>query len=104
MSNRARARVSDPWTSHLAADSVGDVTPLQNRILQCFDIELAMTDEQLIHVYNLTFGNVFFATDSSIRSRRHELVDMAKLVATKETRKTRTGRKSIIWTRNMVML
>lgn len=46
MTNRAHARATDPWTSHSAADSIADVTPLQYRLLQCFDVEMAMTDEE----------------------------------------------------------
>ena len=104
MTNRAHARATDPWTSHSAADSIADVTPLQYRLLQCFDIEMAMTDEELVNVYARTWGKICPATDSSIRSRRSELVSMGQLLATNETRKTRAGRQSIVWTKNMVLL
>jgi hypothetical protein len=104
MTNRAHARATDPWTSHSAADSIADVTPLQYRLLQCFDVEMAMTDEELVKVYARTWGITWPATDSSIRSRRSELVGMGQLLPTNETRKTKAGHKSIVWTRNMVLL
>ena len=104
MTNRARARATDPWTSHSAADSIADVTPLQYRLLQCFDVEMAMTDEELVQVYARTWGITWPATDSSIRSRRSELVGMGQLLPTNETRKTKAGHKSIVWTRNIMLL
>ena len=104
MTSRAHARATDPWTSHSAADSIADVTPLQYRLLQCFDVEMAMTDEELVKVYARTYGITWPATDSSIRSRRSELVGMGQLLPTHETRKTRAGNRSIVWTRNMVLL
>ena len=63
-----------------------------------------LTDEELVKVYARTWGNIWPATDSSIRSRRSELVGMGQLLPTNETRKTRAGNRSIVWTRNMVLL
>ena len=95
MTSRAHARATDPWTSHSAADSIADVTPLQYRLLQCFDVEMAMTDEELVKVYARTWGITWPATDSSIRSRRSELVGMGQLLPTNETRKTIRKEKTI---------
>ena len=104
MTNRAHARATDPWTSHSAADLIADVTPLQYRLLQCFDVEMAMTDEELVQAYARTWGITWPATDSSIRSRRSELVGMGQLLPTNETRKTKAGHKSIVWIRNIMLL
>ncbi len=98
------ARGTDPQTSHDAANSIADVTPLQERILQCFDTYGAMADEELIRQYKRTYGIHWPAADSSIRSRRKELVDKGKLLPTFSRAMTNAGRQSIVWDREMVLL
>ena len=94
----AYARNSDPITSHLAAQSIMDVTTLQIRIMQCFESTTGgLTDEQLVNVYKAMWGNSFPATESSIRSRRSELHHKGAIVDTAKTRQTRNGHKAIIW-------
>lgn len=94
----AHARKSDPITSHLAADSIGDTTELQKRILVLLQIShIGLNDEQLIKCYKSAYGITFPASDSSIRSRRSELVIKGYLRDSGYTRPTATGHKSIVW-------
>ena len=93
----ARARDTDPFTSHLAASTIMDATTLQIRIIQCFNASQGMTDEELITTYNRMWGNSFPATESSIRSRRAELRDRGAIVDTGRTRLNKNGNKSIVW-------
>ena len=94
----AHARKSDPITSHLAADAVGDTTPLQRRILTLFEVShIGLNDEQLIVMYKSAFGHVWPATESSLRSRRNDLVVKGHLRDSGQTRPTATGHKSIVW-------
>ena len=93
----AHARRSDPLTSHLAAASVMDLTATQLYILESFGNGNGFTDDELIKYYGSTYGRVHPASDSSIRSRRSELVDRGKLVDTGRTRPTAFGRASTVW-------
>jgi hypothetical protein len=91
-------RKMDPFTSHLAASLIMDTTTLQIRILHCFEsCEGGLTDEELIVVYKRVWGISFPATDSSIRSRRSELVNKGNVIDTGKTRLTKAGNKSIVW-------
>ena len=92
-----RARDSDPQTSHDAAMSVKDTTGLQNRILGIFGNHNGLTDEELIVEYARLFRAWWPATDSSIRSRRSELVGKGLLQDTGVRRKTVAGRDSTVW-------
>ena len=94
----AHARNSDPSTSHAAAASIGDTTPLQRRLLVLFDMAHdGLNDEQLIAMYKNAYGTAFPGTDSSIRSRRSDLVVKGHLVDSGKFRPTLHGNKSIVW-------
>ena len=94
----AHARNSDPLTSHKAADSVDGVTELQDRILQLFELaNNGFTDEELVRRYIRDFGSFYPASESSIRSRRSELVQRGFLRATEARRLTKMGRESTVW-------
>lgn len=93
----AHARRSDPFTSHAAAASVLDLTATQRYILEAFGNGNGFTDDELIKYYGSTYGLVHPASDSSIRSRRSELVDMGKVMDTGSTRPTPFGRASTVW-------
>ena len=96
--NTAHARNSDPATSHLAAEAVGDTTQLQRHILILFEFaHNGLNDEQLIAMYTNAYSTAFPATESSIRSRRCELGVKGYIVDAGITRPTRTGNKSIVW-------
>ena len=69
---RAVARRTDPDTSREAADSLGDLTDLQIRVLNLLDDIGAATDEALVDAYTARFGQV---SPSTVRTRRRELQD-----------------------------
>jgi len=94
----AHARNSDPQTSRDAANSVDGVTELQGRLLQLFDsASVGYTDEELIRSYASAFGSYFPASESSIRSRRSELVTKGFLRDSEKRRLTKMGGKSTVW-------
>ena len=93
-----RARKSDPYTSHLAAEEVMNYTQVQIFILELFNNAVdGFTDEELVGAYNRTFGIQCPASDASLRSRRAELRDRNQLRDSGHTRMTRLGHKSIVW-------
>jgi hypothetical protein len=87
------ARLLDPATSHEAAQSVGNITPLKRAILDA--LQVAMTDEELILTVRNTHGNI--ASESGIRSRRAELVRDGFVEDTGSRSKTVSGRSTIVW-------
>lgn len=91
-----KARITDPYTSHEAADSVVLVTDTQDAIYRL--LKKRMTDDELISEYKkLVLSNrAPAASESGIRSRRAELVQLS-LVERKGESKTWSGRKCIIW-------
>lgn len=98
MTTTAHARNSDPANSHLAAESVQGITELQQRILACFEDSMrGLTDEELIVKYKYMWGIRNPATDSSLRTRRSDLVTKGHLYATSSTRLTYAGRESTVW-------
>lgn len=95
---KAHARNTDIQTSHDAADSVKDLTEVQNRILKLFELpNQGFTDEELIRAYNKAYGTFFPASESSIRSRRSELVHRQYLRDSGQKRLTKAGRGTTIW-------
>jgi hypothetical protein len=97
-----RARRDDPITSHEAADSVADPTPLQARIFELLSTRYpgGLTHEEIVVAYG---GYVEAqgwppATPQNIRSRVKELVRAGRI--RKEdtpTGTTATGRRSYRW-------
>ena len=95
---KAHARNTDPQTSHNAAESVKDLTGVQSRILKLFELpNNGYTDEELIRAYQKSYGSFFPATESSIRSRRSELVHRQYLRDSGEKRLTKAGRGTTVW-------
>lgn len=92
----ARARNTDPSTSHEAAASVKDITKTQEFILQA--LVRPRTDIDLVEAYN-NLKLAPRASESGIRSRRAELVRAGMIVDTGERRKLESGRKAIVWAR-----
>lgn len=92
-------RHSDPATSYLAAMSVSNLTSTQSAIMGLFNQFKAMTDEQLLTHYRRVTrqGQAPFASESGIRSRRAELVQMGKLEDSGDREKMRSGRQAIVW-------
>lgn len=89
----ARARRTDPPTSHAAAQSVGDLRASQIAVLLCFRTFGAMHDELLQARYEQQPPQ----SVSGLRTRRRELFDRGLLRATGETAKTVCNRATAIW-------
>ena len=91
-----KTRLSDPATSFEAAASVQHITETQRAILNL--LRFPMTDHDLCHEYWNAWskGLVPMASDSGIRSRRHELAEKG-LVTTVGITKSTTGRRTYIW-------
>jgi hypothetical protein len=90
-----KARKTDPQTSHEAAKSVGMVSETQLIILRL--LGKPMSDQQLVLAYSkLMPFKAPLASESGIRSRRAELVQLG-LVEAKGESKTLFGRKCIVW-------
>jgi hypothetical protein len=98
----AIARLTDPSTSHRAAESVQNITATQAAILKLL-AGFPMTDEELIHYYNqqVRMGadshDFPRASESGIRSRRAELVRKGLVYDTGSRARISTGRNAIVW-------
>ena len=95
---QARARRTDPVTSHQAAESVKDLRGSQRAVLKLFHDMPAgygMTDEDIAKHYP-TKG-LLQQSPSGLRTRRKELVDAGYLEDSGERRRMTTGRKAIVW-------
>lgn len=92
------ARTTDPETSHEAAQSITNITPLKQEILQ--RLMTPMTDADLIAV--IRNGSRLLVTESGVRSRRAELVQAGLVKDTGERVKLATGRSAIVWGTSLV--
>ena len=90
-----RARNTDPTTSHQAAATVTGVTETQQRILEAYRVNGAMSDEELCQRLAVTTQQP--VSVSGIRTRRCELVEAGQVYDTGKTRPTATGRAAIVW-------
>ena len=91
-----KARVSDPVTSHDAAESVDRVTETQEYVLKA--LRRPRVDVELIEAYR-AFKRAPRASESGIRSRRAELVDRGLVVDTGRRVRLESGRFAIVWGR-----
>ena len=92
----ANARTTDPVTSHLAAESVREVTATQEYVLKA--LRRARTDVELVEAYrNLKTSPR--ASESGIRSRRAELVRRGLVIDTGRRVRLVSGRYAIVWGR-----
>jgi hypothetical protein len=74
---KAKARHTDPETSHLAAASVKEISQLQMHILQAFMLKKTLRDDELVYyLRDDPKGKKLAASPESIRSRRAELAKM----------------------------
>lgn len=92
------ARLTDPETSHEAAQSVTNITPLKQEILQ--RLMTPMTDADLIAT--IKSSSRLLVTESGVRSRRAELVQAGLVKDTGERVKLATGRSAIVWGTSLV--
>lgn len=90
----AHARATDPATSHEAAASISraHVTAAQDAILISLRMRGPMTDEAIYEVVS----KLIQISPSGCRTRRAELVDAGKVIAT-GFGETARGRKCQIW-------
>lgn len=92
----ARARKSDPDTSHFAADSNVNREAVEEHVRHLFMIHGPMTDHELTLRYFVDSTSP--ASDfESPRKRRSSLSKAGVLVATLQRRPSRTGRPAIVW-------
>lgn len=100
MTDIPRARVTDPLTSHQAAESVAGVSTRQGRIYEIIAnsgslwTKGGLTDEQIYAEYTERFG---YISQSGCRTRRKELCDVGQIANSGLTRTTASGRKTIVW-------
>lgn len=90
----ARARATDPQTSHEAAESVKEVTATQQYVLKA--LRRPRNDTQLIEAYR-AFKTAPPASESGIRSRRAELVKRGLIEDSGNRVRLSSGRNSIVW-------
>jgi hypothetical protein len=93
------ARRTDPTTSHAAAASV-DLRDSHRAVADCFEAYVELTDEELLRVYRQRqVSHVYPAqSDSGLRTRRRELVDLRVLENSGRKARMETGRLAIVWT------
>lgn len=96
------ARTTDPQTSHDAAQSVTNTSPLQRVILQALT-ELGPLHDEAIFSYllgeyvNNPEHDGVWVSPSGARTRRCELVELGLVVDSGERVKTRSNRQAIKW-------
>lgn len=91
---QAKARRSDPRTSHQAAASVGDLTVMQQAVYEALS-HADMSDEQL-YTWLVEHGEVQMSV-SGARTRRSELVDVGMVEDSGRRELTQAGRQTIVW-------
>jgi hypothetical protein len=91
------ARKNDPLTSHEAAESVVAVSETQKVILDLLSGK-PMCDQELNERYQMRWasGLAPAASESGVRSRRHELAVRGLLRVVGETR-TIANRRALVW-------
>lgn len=94
----AKARTTDPHTSHDAAESVQNMTEKREAILHIFKVRSSMTDFELMEVYQEMQEFLPVQSESGIRTRRSELVQMGFLKDSGERKPNENGRSCVVWT------
>lgn len=93
----AKARTTDPDTSHQAAEAVAPhVRLIQENVLKVFQKYGALTHHSLISLYRRHFGQT--TPESTIRTRCKELVVLGRVVDSgQRLAVTGSTRKAILW-------
>lgn len=97
--SRARARRTDPATSHAAARSVGELTDNQRAVMVVMRVlGRPVLDEELVREYLARYKALKLPqqSESGIRSRRSELAAKTRLIEGEKRRMT-TGRLGRTW-------
>lgn len=92
----ARARHTDPITSHLAADSVTGIRASQRMILGALERHGPGTDED---IYRWLKDEGHSISLSGARTRRSELVRLGLVEDSGDKKRLPTNRLSIVWRR-----
>src|SRR4051812_5383676 len=95
----ARARRTDPQTSHEAAASVQDEITSRRAVWQILRDRGPMTDYDLVSRYQKSAinGLVPFQSESGIRTRRNELYERGWVKDTGQKMRMPSGRNAILW-------
>jgi hypothetical protein len=91
----ARARSTDPDTSHDAARSIGEMTEKRQAVLDIIRAIGGGTDEDIIDAYRSSSAPMQSA--SGIRTRRAELVRCGLVEDSGMRRNRSSGRHAIVW-------
>lgn len=91
----AKARRSDPVTSHQAAQSVQNISYTHRDILRTLQLHGPMHDQLLIESILSRYGRI--SSEAGIRSRRAELVTKGLVRDSGQRVKLPSGRQSIVW-------
>lgn len=91
ITNIARARGSDPITSHTAADSVTRIRMSQAHILSIIKEHGPISDQEIAARLEMKMS------PSGARTRRAELVGRGLVVDSGKREKLESGRLSILW-------
>lgn len=96
---QARARRSDPRTSHEAAASVRGITATHRRILTLMEMFGPLTDDEIAARYRSEAKSMGWppVSPSGLRTRRAELVDLGRVLDTRRTKATISGRRTTVW-------
>lgn len=92
----ARARTTDPATSHAAAASIADLRASQAAVLAMFIFYGELYDQQLVERYQREEREPM-QSESGLRTRRRELCDAGLIERTNRTVRLPSGRKSYVW-------
>lgn len=97
----ARARATDPDTSHSAAEGLGDLSVRQRDVWRCLNDNGPSTDEELVGRYaeGVSVGLYIRQSASGLRTRRCELGDEtpALVVDTGDRKPTTMGNRATVW-------
>jgi len=86
----AKARRTDPGTSHAAAKSVTRIRESQAKVLRVLQEHGPLTDAGI-------YSHLCGLSPSGARTRRSELVARGKVVDTGERERLASGRNAILW-------
>lgn len=95
----ARARSSDPETSHEAAASVRHLRESERAVLRVLNRLGSATDERIADEYEMIryHWGLPYQSPSGLRTRRSALVDMGRVEFAGEYGRTASGRRTRIW-------
>ena len=99
---RRRSRRGGQETSLQAAESIDDLRERQRAVYRILrDTELGLTDEQLLDRYRERRRHdpeIYpEQSESGLRTRRHELVELGFAADSEKRREISTGRQAIVW-------